>query len=201
MGLPHRTPISTYGKARRDPTSPRRVVLRGGAGPKLLEKEHPSFQPVTLDGPGGHTEELRDLPLRKSAEESKFDNLAQSFVDRCEAVEGFVEREDLVELYLERGVPLAQRNACRAAAVLFGATASREVDEHLTHRTGRRPEEVSPAIPIRFRSATQFEKRLVDQLGGRERGERVTSAQVVSSHALELIVGEPIQIVVVRRQG
>jgi len=179
-----------------DPTSPRLVGGPRRPRPELTEQENARFEPVSLDGTWRDAKQFRYFAFREAAKEPELNDLAEAFIDHRQTVERLVECQDLVELDLQRDVAVAQRDARRTAAVLFRSSAPGEIDEHLAHRTRRRSEEMRAPLPVRRRSAAELEKRLMNQLGGRERSGAVDGAEMVARHTLELIVRESVEVVV-----
>src|SRR5262249_30388611 len=133
-----------------------------------VQQEQTRLEPIAFDGPGCAAEHLGYFTRANPAKEAELDDLAQSFVDAAELCERFVDGDDLVELHLEKRVVIAQRHARDGASALRRPSPAREVDEHLSHRARRSAEKMCVSLPATL-VAFELEKRLVNELGRRER--------------------------------
>jgi len=102
-------------------------------GFELPQQKEPGLEPLAFDRPRRYPQRSRDLVLGESTEEPHLDDPPKPFVDHCQSLERLVEREDFIQLHLQRNVAFAQRYARHAAATFCRPSPSREVNEHLTH--------------------------------------------------------------------
>src|SRR5205085_5227051 len=74
------------------------------------------FEPFALDGDGRDAEHLRRLFDAKSAEVAQLDDAALALINRTEAVERFVERQQVNRFFRRSGDGLIKCDAQRRAA-------------------------------------------------------------------------------------
>jgi hypothetical protein len=114
--------------------------------------------------------------------------LAEPFVDGVEAVQRLVDRNDLVELHLERGVAVPEGHTRRDAAPFGGAPPAGEVDEHLAHRPRSGTEEVCLALPSLPVVRAELEERFMNELRRRERRPSVGATPMGARHPFQLVI-------------
>jgi hypothetical protein len=108
------------------------AVRHGGAPLQLPEQEHARLEPVAFDGACRHAEQCGNPARVEAAVEAQIDHLAQARVQRFELHQCCVEREEFIELDVEDGISLAQRqdlSPCRRA----GASCAGVLDGQWQH--------------------------------------------------------------------
>ena len=82
-----------------------------------------------------------------------------------------------------------QMNRARASSPL-GATAARDIDEHVAHHARGDPEEMSAILPADWIPPEQTHAHLVDECGGLKADGRSLADQVPRRHPMQFLVDE-----------
>src|SRR5918993_2740058 len=131
----------------------------------LPEEPRLRHAPLALDGGGADAQDFRRLLDREAAEEAQLDDARLLRVERVEAFERLVER-DQVRGALARHVDvLVEREFLEFAAALFGLLLARVIDEDAAHHLRRDAEEVRPVLPLHLRLIDEPQVGFVDERG------------------------------------
>ena len=152
-----------------------------------MEEKRASLLPIPLDRPFGDAERARGLLDAQSAENAKFHQPSEPFVERFESRERAVDGEQLEDLRIDR-------HAIRVELPDLAATAfvrppiSHVVHENLPHRTGRHREEVMTILHVRLCVIDELQIRLVHERSGPEGGLTCVVSELTAGHHAKLAI-------------
>jgi len=144
--------------------------------------------PVALDGSPGDAHRLGDLLLGEPAEEAVLDHTCEARIKCGESGQRLIELQQRIRLIVSADVLLVETDVVLVAPSLQPPASLRSIDQDMPHRQRRDGEEVRTVTPLRLRLVDEFDVRLVDERGRRERAAASTYSKLSMGDGAQLRV-------------
>jgi len=163
---------------------------------KLVEEPETGDGPVAFDGGWGEVKDPGGFLDGEVGEVAEFDDAGLEWIDGLEAVEGGVEGEEGIGVFVPGaggGRGLVEGYDLTAGATLGGGTAAGAGDEDLAHQVASDVEEVFGVFGFDGALAVEFEVEVVDEGGGA--GAVGFAADEIAGQTVEIAVHEGDEVV------
>jgi hypothetical protein len=176
----------------------RQPILVGARAQSVIQ-EQARVLPLPFRGAGGYAQQVSDFLELQAGEETELHDAGLARAEQREVVEGRIKRQKIDTHGGRRRRVSCRQGPLKARPPLGGTFLPDVIDEDLAHRPSRQRQEVLFVDEAQARALSQFQIRLVNQSGRRQRFARPTTRELHSREPSQVLVRDSEKLV--RRVG